>query len=541
MKQGRTLFSSYRNSKREEEEEDIYQETQRQLDQLCTNSQLFSTEESLDSAGASSIPTLDSPQCLCLADVCGMGQFGVVVEVGAIFSVPQIHQTSRRSTIFPHRHQSRSESHTSDTATRVTSNPSLALRPTELSKMRNQLTPTTPMSPRRRSSVLRMEARTLENLLNSTSKGLLTGSEENPYQEKRKQKLQSECLASDGTPRYVAKRIRQDLYPAKKLQAVVDLAKEGKWLALPSLQQHANICTLYAHVGTPGRLDYMLILEKLGKTLHDVIETEWKPADKLFASPLSTSNMNITRPGTIFSSFWSPTVIDKSSVSLQNTYTVQSLLSERIGAVLDISRAMHCLHQNHILMRDLKTENLAFTISTSEQSSLKLFDFGLARECRYPVEDEGMVGTIRIMAPEVIQGIPYGLKADVYSFAITVVEMFSCEDPHLGVDLATHIQNAISNIRPPRPDGMPEVIWKLVRQCWEQDPEDRPAFDDISSALEEFSRSLPGYISPAVAPGIVSDKMKVKKAIGENTGVLDTENLASDTSSKSVGVIAVGL
>ena len=234
-------------------------------------------------------------------------------------------------------------------------------------------------------------------------------------------------------------------------------------------------------------------------------------------------------------------MIDGAPASPQNTYTVQSLLSERIGAVLDISRAMHCLHQNHILMRDLKTENLAFTISTSEKSSLKLFDFGLARECHYPVEDEGMVGTIRIMAPEVIQGIPYGLKADVYSFAITVVEMFSCKDPHLGVDVATHIQNVISKIRPPRPEGMPEVIWKLVRQCWEQDPEDRPTFGEISSAVEEFSRSLPGYISPTVAPGIVSDKMNVKKVIGENAGVLDTENLASDSSSKSVGVIAVGL
>ncbi|XP_035836522.1 serine/threonine-protein kinase STY13-like [Helianthus annuus] len=48
-----------------------------------------------------------------------------------------------------------------------------------------------------------------------------------------------------------------------------------------------------------------------------------------------------------------------------------------IGFALDIARAMECLHSHGIIHRDLKPENL---LLTADHKSVKLADFGLARE-----------------------------------------------------------------------------------------------------------------------------------------------------------------
>ena len=97
---------------------------------------------------------------------------------------------------------------------------------------------------------------------------------------------------------------------------------------------------------------------------------------------------------------------------------------------MDRSQPIGPLHIR-ILFRDLKTENLAF----DHRNALQLFDFGLAKECK-PVDlidapdgykITGLTGTLRVMAPEVIQCLPYGLSADVYSFGILLWEVFSCE------------------------------------------------------------------------------------------------------------------
>ncbi|RVW40906.1 Serine/threonine-protein kinase STY46 [Vitis vinifera] len=65
---------------------------------------------------------------------------------------------------------------------------------------------------------------------------------------------------------------------------------------------------------------------------------------------------------------------------------------------LDIARAMECLHANGIIHRDLKPDNL---LLTANQKSVKLADFGLAREESVTEMMTAETGTYRWMAPEV--------------------------------------------------------------------------------------------------------------------------------------------
>ncbi|MFS7996417.1 putative dual-specificity kinase TKL-Pl-4 family [Helianthus anomalus] len=70
-----------------------------------------------------------------------------------------------------------------------------------------------------------------------------------------------------------------------------------------------------------------------------------------------------------------------------------------IGFALDIACAVECLHSHRIIHTYLKPENL---LLTADHKSLKLVDFGLAREESLTKMMIAETGTYRWMAPEVI-------------------------------------------------------------------------------------------------------------------------------------------
>ncbi|CAN6702775.1 unnamed protein product [Malus baccata var. baccata] len=85
-----------------------------------------------------------------------------------------------------------------------------------------------------------------------------------------------------------------------------------------------------------------------------------------------------------------------------------------VGFALDIARAMECLHSHGIIHRDLKPENL---ILTADQKTVKLADFGLAREESLTKMMTAETGTYRWMSPEI-----RGLKeSDVDNFVDDVL------------------------------------------------------------------------------------------------------------------------
>merc|ERR1712168_1224912 len=89
---------------------------------------------------------------------------------------------------------------------------------------------------------------------------------------------------------------------------------------------------------------------------------------------------------------------------------VQGILEEPEARKLfsQIMNALKYLHENNIVHRDLKCENILI----ASENKLKLGDFGFAREYK---EDEDLLsetfcGSPAYAAPEIIQGTPYNCK-----------------------------------------------------------------------------------------------------------------------------------
>lgn len=88
--------------------------------------------------------------------------------------------------------------------------------------------------------------------------------------------------------------------------------------------------------------------------------------------------------------------------------------------------ALAFLHRSHRLHRDIKSDN----VLVDYDGRVKLADFGFAIGLTQEQDKRrSVVGTPYWMAPELIRGLPYDDKVDVWSTGITLMEMCQGEPP----------------------------------------------------------------------------------------------------------------
>ncbi|XP_051130503.1 serine/threonine-protein kinase STY13 isoform X2 [Andrographis paniculata] len=177
-----------------------------------------------------------------------------------------------------------------------------------------------------------------------------------------------------------------------------------------------------------------------------------------------------------------------------------------LNFALDIARAMDCLHANGIIHRDLKpvtkihesyvADNL---LLTENQKSLKLADFGLAREESVTEMMTAETGTYRWMAPELYSTVTlrqgekkhYNNKVDVYSFGIVLWELLTNRMPFEGMsNLQAAYAAAFKQERPSIPEDTPPELAYIIQSCWVEDSNMRPSFGLIIRMLNEFLFTL---------------------------------------------------
>ncbi|XP_052175781.1 serine/threonine-protein kinase STY13 isoform X3 [Diospyros lotus] len=171
-------------------------------------------------------------------------------------------------------------------------------------------------------------------------------------------------------------------------------------------------------------------------------------------------------------------------------------LQVAISYALDVARAMDCLHANGIIHRDLKPDNL---LLTAGQKSVKLADFGLAREESVTEMMTAETGTYRWMAPELYSTVTlrqgekkhYNNKVDVYSFGIVLWELITNRLPFEGMsNLQAAYAAAFKQERPSLPEDVSPELAFIIQSCWVEDPNMRPSFSQIIRLLNSFLFTL---------------------------------------------------
>jgi serine/threonine protein kinase len=214
--------------------------------------------------------------------------------------------------------------------------------------------------------------------------------------------------------------------------------------------------------------NFFLILDKLHSTLDKKIERTWKLAAEKYNS-----------------------FIYRTTHDLRGAKRLE-LKRQRLRVVLELATAMQYLHEYDICYRDLKPDNIGF----DGKDSLKLFDFGLAKELKpYKKHADGTyhltanTGSRRYMAPEVALRKRYNLSVDVFSFGILFWEICTLTKPFKSFTEVQHMNLVVCNGHRPKLDCLknwPTGVKDLITKCWQDDLYARPPFCEIVESLESL-------------------------------------------------------
>lgn len=103
-------------------------------------------------------------------------------------------------------------------------------------------------------------------------------------------------------------------------------------------------------------------------------------------------------------------------------------LARKLGWLAQVARALEAAHDAGIVHRDVKPSN----VIVSKDDVAKVLDFGLAKPIlptSFRTATGKMLGTLRYMAPEQLNGAPADARSDQYAFGLMAYELLSGEYP----------------------------------------------------------------------------------------------------------------
>ncbi|CAF0808656.1 unnamed protein product [Didymodactylos carnosus] len=162
-----------------------------------------------------------------------------------------------------------------------------------------------------------------------------------------------------------------------------------------------------------------------------------------------------------------------------------------------IAAGMNYLHEEaceHIIHRDLKSSNILILepVDVNDENdllhkTLKITDFGLARQIQLQTSNMSAAGTYAWMSPECIRDSVYSTKSDVWGFGVVMWECLTGEIPYRGFDqLQIAFGIATNKYTLPIPTTCPDSFSQLITSCWQKEPNDRPSFFEILNQLTDI-------------------------------------------------------
>lgn len=130
--------------------------------------------------------------------------------------------------------------------------------------------------------------------------------------------------------------------------------------------------------------------------------------------------------------------------------------------------ALHYLHSNRIIHRDMKPQNILI----SHSGVVKLCDFGFARAMRDNTMMTSIKGTPLYMSPELVQEQPYNNTVDLWSLGVILYELFVGQPPFFTNNLVSLIKLIVRETVK-YPDNMSPLFKDFLKGLLNKDPNKR--------------------------------------------------------------------
>src|SRR5438067_11644191 len=169
----------------------------------------------------------------------------------------------------------------------------------------------------------------------------------------------------------------------------------------------------------------------------------------------------------------------------------------------------HDLHSGNILSYDID-DNIIGDLGLSQQAINRKHN------------PNKIFGVIPYLAPEVLLKKPYTKESDIYSFGIIMWEFITGKKPfHDRQHNHILISDILKGERLQITDDTPEFYAKLMRRCWDHNPENRPTAREIQKCFREYKQY---NITEEKKRIIELAEAKRQEIINSEEYLLDTKN-----------------
>jgi len=158
-------------------------------------------------------------------------------------------------------------------------------------------------------------------------------------------------------------------------------------------------------------------------------------------------------------------------ITLKEYISLKNVISwkETLHLTTQILRALQHAHENGIIHRDIKPQN----IMLMQDGTIKVTDFGIARFSSNSTRTmtEHAIGSVHYIAPEQAKGEPADGKADIYSVGVMMYEMLTGKLPFEADNAVSvalmQLQNTPEkprDINPGIPQGLEQITIKAMQK-----------------------------------------------------------------------------
>jgi WD40 repeat protein/serine/threonine protein kinase len=184
-------------------------------------------------------------------------------------------------------------------------------------------------------------------------------------------------------------------------------------------------------------------------------------------------------------------------------------LESILDTAIQFTWGLKYAHDQGLIHQDVKPANVMMT----HDSTAKVTDFGLARargagkKGGSDSEESLLVAgggyTPAYASPEQANGEKLSPKTDLWSFGLSVLEMFTGGVTwHIGSAASEILENYLKTGRAEESlPTMPSALAELLQQCFRKNPGDRPKdFDEVAEKLQKIYQEVVGRPFPRKAP-----------------------------------------
>ena len=176
-------------------------------------------------------------------------------------------------------------------------------------------------------------------------------------------------------------------------------------------------------------------------------------------------------------------------ITLKNYIEKKARLSvkEALSIAIQVSMGIEAAHNNHIIHRDIKPQNIMIT----KEGKVKIADFGIAKAATSNTITSNVMGSVHYTSPEQARGGFSDERSDIYSLGCTMFEMLTGRVPFDG---ETTVAIAIKHIQEDMPSPreyvseIPVCVEQIIFKCTQKSPDRR--YQSMGELIVDLKKAL---------------------------------------------------